>query len=136
MQDKSGNRSKAHHLNSLSMRNSTNYTRRHEVSLYRCHLHLLLTVAHSLELTQCSHAIDYRRLWICVNKIKVTDYKGYERLHWNYRANVRDYSHVADPSGWSVVISHKAYTQNTHMYTHMCVLMSMPDVWWYQEFII
>ena len=26
------------------------------------------------------------------------DYKDYERLHWDYRASVQDYSHVADPS--------------------------------------
>ena len=63
------------------------------------YLHLLLTAAHSTELVQHNDAVDYRRLWICNNKIKITDYKDYERLHWDYRASVRDYSHVADPSG-------------------------------------
>ena len=31
-----------------------------------------------------------------INKIKITDYKNYGRLHWDYRPSVRDYSHVAD----------------------------------------
>ena len=61
------------------------------------YLHLLLTAAHSTELMQHNHAIDYCRLRIC-NKTKIKDYKDYEKLHWDYRASVRDYSHVADPS--------------------------------------
>ena len=35
-------------------------------------------------------------------QIKITDYKDYERLHWDYRPPVRDYSHVADPSDQGV----------------------------------
>ena len=34
--------------------------------------------------------IDYWRLCICISKIKITGYKDYKRLHW-------DYSPVADP---------------------------------------
>ena len=51
------------------------------------------------------HTIDYWRLRICINKIKITDYKDYERLHWDYRPSVRDYSHVADPSPRTLGIS-------------------------------
>ena len=34
-----------------------------------------LTSAHSAELVQCNHTIDYGRLRICINKNEITDYK-------------------------------------------------------------
>ena len=46
---------------------------------------------------------NYLRLRICINKIKITDYKDYERWHWEYRAGIQDYSHVVDPLGELVV---------------------------------
>ena len=66
--------------------------------IYRCNLHLLVLLAAASLAALCDHAIDYWRLRICINKIKITDHKDYERLHWDYRPSVRDYSHVADPS--------------------------------------
>ena len=56
---------------------------------------MLIIATHSAELAHHNHAIA--RLLICVNKIKITDGKDYERLHsihWDYRASVRDYSYV------------------------------------------
>ena len=43
---------------------------------------------------QFKYSVDYWRIRICVDKIKI----NYKRLHRDYRASVRDYSHVADPS--------------------------------------
>ena len=42
---------------------------------------MTLTPAHLAELAQRNDAIDYQRLRICIKKIKITDYKDYERLH-------------------------------------------------------
>ena len=59
-------------LTRLEETGKRNSTWLRKVSLHRCHLHLLLTAAHSAELAQCNHAIDYWRLRIC---IKNRDYR-------------------------------------------------------------
>ena len=51
-----------------------------------------------LEIITRSRDRLYWRLRICINKIKITDYIDYERLHWDYRPSVLDYSRVSDPS--------------------------------------